>query len=767
MNFDKFSRRSPSGGGEPPAEQAYDFSQIAQEAVSSMRAQQSGDEHEKDEFAPRRPRGFSRRSRGEDDAPRREFVEDEPPVRERKPFGFGRRSQGEDDAPRREFVEDEPPVRERKPFGFGRRSQGEEDAPRREFAEDEPPVRERRPFGFGRRSQGEDDMTAPQGADAGTESRQPAGEHTASGFSRHHRSPGENGAPERPSGAPRRMDVFPSGSDFDDFDGFDDFDDFDDDAIPPAPAPSASPAAPTPTQAQSGNRVFNAATQPNYSYMTDYGDQNDRPAHDDQEPPAENFLSSLKAAVARRLGKDEPGVEYYTPPADRTPYDVRRRQKRRNRRPLPMWAKMAMFGVGLAAAFVLILYLAFFALVTGRINYVGESSQNPVYLSVEEYANLQADLTDTEENAAEFTEPFSIAEPSKDVKVIMVVSSDGRIGDAYAGDGRKITNESAKTDSIMLVAIDNANRRIRVASIMTDTYVRIQDYKTNKLSKAYYYDTANGDYTLPCLRQAVKDNFGVIPDNYVVVDFSAFQILINRLGGIDIDVSADEAYYMSAHERYGDFPRFNSAGTYKMSGPEALNYARMRAVGNDDFDRSARQRYLLKQILAKIGTLSALEKAELAYAMLPELPTDMSAGQVFGYLSNAADLVSYEVTEVTFPITNSWRYGTASVRSEYDALMDSIREEQQSVSGSDAASGSDVVSDSDLTFTPDPPQPRSTRFTVIVTNFQFNATVLQKYLYENDESYLNGTAASGVSIPEIIAPLEVDSPAAGLDTEVG
>ncbi|MBE6759376.1 MAG: hypothetical protein E7554_04720 [Ruminococcaceae bacterium] len=753
MNLDKFSRKRRTEGSSAAGAPEYDFSQIAQEAVSDMMEQQRQDasyrddqpldfsprtfddlpgSHQKDVFDGRRPRNDAPWDRPVDPS---EISERGNAAPRRKAFSFGRAKLSE--APDSDFDDlqdfagiEEPPRKERKSFDFGKgKARGSDsaqpeawDQPRDRASIENPPQRERRFPGFGRKKP----TDAPEGEQPRIiEATSPdAAEQPARRGFRKSGSAGSAPAAEVNTAPP---------SDYPEF-----TDSFDDDLAAPAPEVTA------PVSSAPERRVFNAATQPNYSYMTDYPEE-DQPAlasQPEDTSPASGFLGSVKSTIQRKLNRDEPGVQYYTPPANRAPSDVRRRQKRRNRKPLAPWVKYALFGAGLAAVFVIILLTSFYLLITGRINYVGDSDRNSVYLTVEEYANLQADLTDTEENAAEFTEPLNILEPNENIKVIMLVSSDSRIGDVYNKDGRKITNQSAKTDSIMLIAIDNEHRRLRVASIMTDTYVRIQDYKTNKLSKAYYYDTANGDYTLPCLRQAVRDNFGVTPDNFVVVDFNAFQILVNRLGGINVEVTADEAYYMSSHKRYGDFPRFNSAGQYTMSGAEALNYVRMRAVGNDDYDRSARQRVVLNQILAKLRDMSDMELAELAYAMLPELPTDMTAGQLYDYFQNAADLASYEVNEVTFPITYSWRYGTATVRPEEDP----------------AEAPPTTISNSDLAGST--PAPTLSKFTVIVTNFQFNSTVLQKFLYENDDSYLNGTVANGITVPEIIAPLEADSPVA-------
>lgn len=736
MSQDRFkprSRASIEGGGN---NQPYDFSAIANEAVSKSRAQEAGADNGFDAPEAGRKR-FAKKSRDRsavadpwDQSVSRDSVpSDDGADSRRKPFGRRR-----DDADLAEMADKKDGERASRrkisdivkllpqsvtgKDGFDKPTDPDEDA----LLESSRRKKERKPRGAG-----EWDKPVSRGEALGQEEEAPRRKPLAFG----RKSSGESQSA-------------------------DEFDNIQAPPPPPRPAPASGrtggdffdePERDTVEAAQSKPRHFNAAQQPNYSYMTD-SEPEPAPTAAPQIAP-EGGISALKASLMRRLGQDEPGVEYYTPPANRAPTDVRRHQKRRNRRPLPQWLKFTIFGLCLAAAFFCIVYAAFFIIITSRIDYVGDSTRNTVYLSVEEKANHEADLTDTEENAAEFTEPISIADQREDVKVIMVVSSDSQ-----PGDNGGIT---ARTDAIMLIAVDPEHQRLRIASIMTDTYVRIRDYQSNKLSKAYYYDTVVGDYSLTRLRQAVEDNFGVIPDNYVIVDFDALQILVERLGGVDVTVSADEAYYMSHHKRYGNFPRFNSEGPYTMSGPEALNYVRMRDVGNGDYDRVARQRKVFSQILVKMQSKSKYELAQLAYQLLPELPTDMSAGDVFGYLTDLSDLASYEVTEVTFPITNSWRYGTATVRdeAEYVFVTDSV------VSSSDAA-----VSSGDLTpsapSAPDSRPTSDTKFTVIVTNFQFNATALQRYLYDNDESYLNGAAANGVTVPEIIAPLESGSPASGI-----
>ncbi len=770
MNKDRFTPRTRASLEDNGSNKEYDFSAIAEDAVSRTRAQDSGSDHwggispedygsEDDFFEPpaQKKSRFSRKSRSSDSSID-SWDQPQEPVHNEKRGSFAKRRKdsnasspdAEPAAPKRKLSDivklipqtvkgkdsfDRPVERTealggkaeaplRKPVRPQRRrasdnaadNQWDKPVSRADALE---PEKKRSPLPFGRKAA--QPSSATPDWDNLSDFDESYGDHT--GVQEFTAPAPEEYSPRSRASQPVVNTPQPEQTEY----------------VPaPKPAPSTQPE----------RRVFNAATQPNYGYMTD------SPASDEQQPPSEpaaGGIATVKASIMRKLGKDEPGVQYYTPPANRAPSDVRRHQKRRNRRPLPFWLKAALFGIGMVAAFCCIVYAAFYVIITSRIDYIGDSTRNTVYLSIAEKANHEADLTDTEENAAEFTEPVNIAEPREDVKVIMVVSSDSQLGDNGG-----IT---ARTDAIMLIAVDPVNQRIRIASLMTDTYVRIKDYQSNKLSKAYYYDTVVGDYSLTRLHKAIEDNFGVKPDNYVIVDFDALQILVERLDGIDITVTADEAYYMSNHKKYGNFPRYNSEGPYTMSGSEALNYVRMRDVGNGDYDRVARQRKVFSQILVKMQSKSKYELAELAYSMLPELPTNMTAGDVFGYLTDLSDLASYEVTEVTFPITNSWRYGTATVRDEAEHVVvaDGV------VSTSDVISSSDVVSSGDVTASPPDSRPTSdTKFTVMVTNFQFNATALQRYLYDNDESYLNGTAANGVTIPEIIAPLESDSPAAGI-----
>lgn len=390
------------------------------------------------------------------------------------------------------------------------------------------------------------------------------------------------------------------------------------------------------------------------------------------------------------------------------------RYRHRNRRPMKIWLKTALTVTAIALVFSLIVTGTFTALIKARVNYKGDSIHNGIRLTVAEQQKLYAEETEIIEDAAAFTKPDLVHPADKDVELILVVSADNRLG----------TERSAICDALMLCAIDYRNNDVKLVSIMPDLYVRIPGYYSNKISKAFYYDTALGDYSMPTLLATVEENLGVVPDAYVVVDFDAIQKMVACVGGVEMELSEEEALYMSTDPKYGLFPRYTGGGTYLMSGPETLNYIRMKKVGSGEFDRTARQRKVMLQLLRKLGKMSFVEMSVFTYSMLPELPTNLSKKDVWKLFKHAKSIAKLagkgvsadeqpeqiKIYEQIIPVVGSWRDGEATVLDE--------------------------------------------TFGVTVTNLTFTANAVQDFIYNDDKTYLSGQLAEGVNIPEV-APLPV------------
>ena len=81
------------------------------------------------------------------------------------------------------------------------------------------------------------------------------------------------------------------------------------------------------------------------------------------------------------------------------------------------------------------------------------------------------------------------------------------------------------------------------------------------------------------LYQTIAKNFGIKIDNYCVVDFSTFEKVINKVGGVEISLEEKEAKYLNT-TNYISKKKYRNVKVVKqtLNGNQALGYARVRYV---------------------------------------------------------------------------------------------------------------------------------------------------------------------------------------------
>ena len=114
----------------------------------------------------------------------------------------------------------------------------------------------------------------------------------------------------------------------------------------------------------------------------------------------------------------------------------------------------------------------------------------------------------------------------------------------FGSDMRDWSGEDyGRSDSLILLSIDNRHDKIKLTSFLRDTYVEIPGYGMQKITNAY----SLGGPELAI--ETVEYNFGIKIDRYAVVGFDAFENIVNTLGGIDIELTQGEIDYIN-HQRY-------------------------------------------------------------------------------------------------------------------------------------------------------------------------------------------------------------------------
>lgn len=216
-----------------------------------------------------------------------------------------------------------------------------------------------------------------------------------------------------------------------------------------------------------------------------------------------------------------------------------------------------------------------------------------------------------------------------------------------------------RSDTLMLLSLDNIHGKIKMTSFLRDTYVSIPGYSPDKLNAAYAY----GGVDL-CI-QTVEYNFGIDVDGYAIVNFTTFRNLINAIGGVDVYLTQDEIDYINAQVAQNGQPNYIPEGTGEgvvhLTGGQALWHVRNRGgevngiyFYGTDWDRVDRQQRMFTGIINSLTTLSFDEVSNMAYTVLPYVTTDLSAAELAGHISNAPAYLSYSIERMSIP-TDYWQ----------------------------------------------------------------------------------------------------------------
>ena len=269
---------------------------------------------------------------------------------------------------------------------------------------------------------------------------------------------------------------------------------------------------------------------------------------------------------------------------------ARVRKPRAGRRVVPRRSRRLLYA-GLAAAYAIVLLVGGFFLYTVFRDLVQE--QETVSL-VGERPTATPAPTPVFTSAASTSVPTP--EPTATFAGPPVWDGEGRVNILVMGIDQREGREGLwRTDTMIIVTIDPKAKTVGMISIPRDLWVPIWGYDVeNRINAAHYYGDARGyPGGGPALaRDTVAYNLGIPIHYYVRLNFTAFEKLIDEIGGIDIYVEQtinDRSY---PDENYGYDPFYLAAGQQHLDGETALKYARSRH-GTSDFDRAKRQQQVI------------------------------------------------------------------------------------------------------------------------------------------------------------------------------
>ena len=203
-------------------------------------------------------------------------------------------------------------------------------------------------------------------------------------------------------------------------------------------------------------------------------------------------------------------------------------------------------------------------------------------------------------------------------------------------------------DQIIIATIDNNTKKLKLSSIMRDTFVDIPGYGEQKINAAL----ALGGPEL--LMKTIKENFNFTLDKYVMVNFWGFEDIIDGIGGIEVDVKDYEIPEINkfiGEVRDVKSPPLTTPGLQHLDGQQALAYARIRKVGNGSYERTERQRRVLDIVAEKMMDVSVTKYPGLLYDLLPSVKTNIEPLTLLNYAYTVSKFGELKFEQLQIPAT--------------------------------------------------------------------------------------------------------------------
>lgn len=208
--------------------------------------------------------------------------------------------------------------------------------------------------------------------------------------------------------------------------------------------------------------------------------------------------------------------------------------------------------------------------------------------------------------------------------------------------------KGTRSDSIMVIAVDHENKKVRVASIYRDCMVHIEGHGYEKITHAHSYGG-------PELALAtVNENLDLDAEHYVTVNFNSVADLIDKIGGVEQDIDSAEAGAINNlidgvnKVRGTNSGHITAAGDYLLDGTQAVAYSRIRYTAGGDYKRSERQRTILFKVFEKAKTLDVNDRITLMEDMLNKVNTNYQSDELAAILYYIS---SYKIDDMAaFPL---------------------------------------------------------------------------------------------------------------------
>ncbi|MCR4792085.1 MAG: LCP family protein [Lachnospiraceae bacterium] len=231
-----------------------------------------------------------------------------------------------------------------------------------------------------------------------------------------------------------------------------------------------------------------------------------------------------------------------------------------------------------------------------------EEDEGPIYANVSDVDPSQIGISESVLRASEAGGPM---EGYTNIALFGV--------DALSPKGSDLL-KGYRSDTIIIASINNATGEVSLVSVYRDTYLNLGNDSYNKCNAAYAKGGATQAVTM------LNANLDLNITNWVTVSYKALTTVVDDLGGIMIDVGADEIEHLNNYQiavaqvlgiPENEIVPVRETGTQRLNGMQVSAYCRIRYTDGNDFARTARQREVIASILTEAKKCDAAKLTDI------------------------------------------------------------------------------------------------------------------------------------------------------------
>ena len=214
-------------------------------------------------------------------------------------------------------------------------------------------------------------------------------------------------------------------------------------------------------------------------------------------------------------------------------------------------------------------------------------------------------------------------------------------------ENENLANSSFNGDSLILITFNPKTLSTTMLSIPRDSYVPIMCFagkRKNKITHAAWHGQ-------DCMIKTIENFTGIDIDYYVKINFKGVVKLVDKLGGVEVDVPYNFCESNSNRE-FGDNTVFVKKGKQILNGEKALAFSRNRHTwtqycgpeysnyNSNDFVRGQNQQKVIRAILNKLKNVHNINTVyDLLDTISNSMETNLETNQILSLYNIGKDIL--------------------------------------------------------------------------------------------------------------------------------